>query len=83
MSEINKDDLSITPENLKAAGFEPLGDNALGWCYEWQFSQPTLTFDNGKVALWNSEFDKSYVTIRFYPETMADIEALKRMLTPK
>lgn len=83
MSKINKGDLSIIPENLKAAGFEPLGDGVLGWCHKWQFSQPTLTFDDGKVELWNSEFDKAHVFIRFYPETMADIEALKRMLTPK
>jgi len=75
----------ITPEALKAVGFVPYADT----CHlifrptEGFFPHISCTEKMNFHLFVAKHIDMRDAMCKIYPESMADIESLKRMLTPK
>jgi len=74
---------AITAENLRAAGFD--GDKNHPGYLVWKGMGKEAIFYNTKmkIVILGDKRDMHITDPEIFPESMADIEALKRMLTPK
>lgn len=75
----------ITIENLKAAGFDDWGDGSASWYNNERPMESATIYRSmsGAYSILEKGYGVLFDGIPVYPESMADIEALKRMLTPK